>query len=72
MTDLFYDVNGQYCGPKYWDSEVQVNDDNNYVIYAMKRDEPMYDIPVFLDPAGDPDADPNEGYGGPVRPVLPA
>jgi len=69
MSDILYDTDGQYCGPKYWTTDVYVDYDNNYVTSSMKRDESMYETPVFLAPAGDPD--PVTSVTGPVRPVCP-
>ena len=64
-----YDADGQYCGPKYWTTDVYVDSDNNYVTSEMKRDESMYETLVFLAPAGDPA--PVTSVTGPVRPVCP-
>ena len=69
MSDILYDTDGHYCGPKYWTTDVYVGYDNNYVTSSMKRDESMYETSVFLGPAGDPD--PVTPVTGPVRPVCP-
>ena len=69
MSDLYYDAQGEFIGPKYWTTEVYVDCDNNYVTAGMKYDEYVYETPVYLAPAGDPVPVPSGT--GPVRPVRP-
>ena len=47
-----------YCGPKYWVTDVFVDDDDNYVTYDMKRDDMMYVNYIHLLPAGEPEPAP--------------
>jgi hypothetical protein len=67
MSDLMYDTTGEFIGPKRWDADVCVDDDNNYVMYHMKRDELEYMSYVYLMPAGQPDP----AFIASVRPVRP-
>ena len=63
-----YDTEGQFCGPKYWDSLPWVDSDSGiYYISSYKRDETMYETEVYLQPAGAP---PVVGSSGPIRPVI--
>ena len=54
---------------KYWDTDMFVDCDDNYVTYDMKRDEMMYVNYIYLLPAGEPEPAPR--VSGPVRPVAP-
>ena len=50
MSDLYYDADGEFIGPKYWATEVYLDDAGQYVIDHMKWDCPMYEEYVELGP----------------------
>ena len=64
MSDMYYDASGEFIGPKYWETEPYLDDDGDYMVSSMKRDESMYETYVFLLPAGNPEPAP-VGYGSP-------
>ena len=50
MSATFYDVNGEFIGPKYWSSELYLDDAAQYVVDHMKHDCPMYEEYIELGP----------------------